>query len=108
MHTPPSSTRSPSPLNPSPHAPPRPQRDAYDVCSTIPSPKERSQCYTCFGIDGDRMMAYYDAVLDLERALTAGGGGSNQGAARQHEQALQQRGRPDTDEFHSATASMAE
>jgi hypothetical protein len=30
------------------------------------------QCYSCWGIDSDRMAAYYDLVLDLERSLEGG------------------------------------
>ncbi|KIZ00737.1 H/ACA ribonucleoprotein complex subunit 1 [Monoraphidium neglectum] len=68
-------------------------RDAFEVCSLIPSPGERSQCYSCWGIDSDRMAAYYDLVLDLERSL--------EGGMVAHHMA-------DPDEFQSVNTSMAE
>lgn len=68
-------------------------RDAYEVCSLIPSPNERSQCYSCWGIDSDRMADYYDAVLALEAAL---------GRSPQPARAA------DPDEFQSAHTSMTD
>lgn len=44
-------------------------RDAYEICSLIPAPNERHQCYSVFGIDADRMTNYYELVLDLEDRL---------------------------------------
>ena len=94
--------------------------DAYDVCSLIPSPNERSQCYSCWGIDGERMAAYYDTVLSLESALTTA---SDADSAAGQQQAQERGGggfmgasfwwlggakSADPDDFHSATASMAE
>ncbi|KAI8464642.1 MAG: hypothetical protein J3K34DRAFT_111942 [Monoraphidium minutum] len=71
-------------------------RDAFEVCSLIPAANERSQCYSCWGIDAERMTSYYEAVLGLEAALTGGAGAA---AARRY---------ADPDEFQSANASMAE
>jgi hypothetical protein len=65
------------------------------VCSLIPAPGERSECYSTWGIDGERMAAYYDTVVGLEAALTAA-------------LPAPARARADPDEFHSATTSMAE
>jgi hypothetical protein len=42
------------------------------VCSLIPAPGERSECYQVFGVDSERMMAYYESVLRLEQALSDG------------------------------------
>lgn len=49
-------------------------RDAYEVCSLIPEPGERGQCYSVFGLDSSRMASYYETVLDLEDRLAAGDG----------------------------------
>eukprot|EP00877_Chromochloris_zofingiensis_P007100 jgi/Chrzof1/2643/Cz11g23180.t1 len=46
-------------------------RDAYEVCSLIPAPNERQDCYSVFGIDGNRMHAYYESVLTMEKQLAA-------------------------------------
>lgn len=91
-------------------------RDAYEQCSTIPAAGERAQCYSCFGLDGDRMARYYDAVLGLEKALQDGGAGGEQragaGAGAGGVGGLWgwpgSRAVQDPDEFHSATASMTE
>lgn len=79
-------------------------RDAYEVCSTIPAPGERAQCYSTWGLDSDRMAAYYETVMGLETALESaprfgpfGGGGVSRAHAR-----------GDSDDFRSASASMAE
>lgn len=44
-------------------------RDAYEVCSLIPDPNERHQCYSVFGVDAQRMASYYDTVAALEEQL---------------------------------------
>eukprot|EP00882_Tetradesmus_deserticola_P001007 GHRQ01001090.1.p1 GENE.GHRQ01001090.1~~GHRQ01001090.1.p1 ORF type:complete len:157 (+),score=55.13 GHRQ01001090.1:165-635(+) len=44
-------------------------RDAYEVCSLIPDPNERHQCYSVFGVDAQRMARYYDTVSRLEEQL---------------------------------------
>lgn len=44
-------------------------RDAYEVCSLIPDPAERVQCYSVFGIDAQRMSSYYEKVTQLEGQL---------------------------------------
>jgi hypothetical protein len=41
------------------------------VCSLIPDPSERSQCYSVFGLDAGRMSAYYDTVCRLESQLAS-------------------------------------
>jgi hypothetical protein len=46
-------------------------RDAYEVCSLIPDPAERVQCYSVFGIDAKRMTSYYETVAQLEGQLTS-------------------------------------
>lgn len=56
---------------PSRPAPTTTQRDAYEVCSLIPDPSERSQCYSVFGLDAGRMSAYYDTVCRLESQLAS-------------------------------------
>lgn len=48
-----------------------PHRDAYEVCSMIPDPSERHQCYSVFGLDAQRMAAYYDTVVRLEHQLSS-------------------------------------
>jgi hypothetical protein len=44
--------------------------DAYEVCSLIPNPHERHQCYTVFGLDANQMANYYDTVVRLEKQLS--------------------------------------
>jgi hypothetical protein len=39
------------------------------VCSLIPDPNERHQCYSVFGVDAQRMASYYDTVSRLEEQL---------------------------------------
>lgn len=46
-------------------------RDAYEVCSLIPDPSERGQCYSVFGIDAQRMNNYFETVSQLEGQLTS-------------------------------------
>eukprot|EP00878_Enallax_costatus_P003406 GHUV01003615.1.p1 GENE.GHUV01003615.1~~GHUV01003615.1.p1 ORF type:complete len:137 (+),score=18.59 GHUV01003615.1:524-934(+) len=46
-------------------------RDAYEVCSLIPDPTERVQCYSVFGIDAQRMNNYYETVSQLEGQLSS-------------------------------------
>lgn len=45
-------------------------RDAYDVCSLIPDPNERHQCYSVFGLDAHKMNNYYETVVRLEQQLS--------------------------------------
>lgn len=45
--------------------------DAYDVCSLIPDPNERHQCYSVFGLDASKMANYYETVVRLEQQLSA-------------------------------------
>ncbi len=46
-------------------------RDAYDVCSLIPDPNERHQCYSVFGLDAHKMANYYETVVRLEQQLSS-------------------------------------
>jgi hypothetical protein len=39
------------------------------VCSLIPDPNERHQCYSVFGVDAQRMASYYETVSRLEEQL---------------------------------------
>lgn len=39
------------------------------MCSLIPDPNERHQCYSVFGVDAQRMASYYDTVAALEEQL---------------------------------------
>lgn len=41
------------------------------ICSLIPDPNERHQCYSVFGVDAHRMAQYYDRVVQLEEQLEA-------------------------------------
>jgi hypothetical protein len=45
--------------------------DAYEVCSLIPDPNERHQCYSVFGLDAQKMANYYDTVVRLEQQLSS-------------------------------------
>lgn len=58
------------------------RRDAYEVCSLIPSADERQQCYSVFGLDASRMNAYYDTVLSLEQQLASDLHGTGERSAR--------------------------
>lgn len=40
------------------------------MCSLIPDPSERQQCYSVFGLDAGRMADYYDTVSRLEAQLS--------------------------------------
>lgn len=44
-------------------------RDAYEVCSLIPDPNERHECYSVFGLDAQQMANYYETVVRLEQQL---------------------------------------
>jgi hypothetical protein len=46
-------------------------RDAYEVCSLIPDPNERDQCYSVFGLDATKMANYYETVVRLEQQLSS-------------------------------------
>eukprot|EP00775_Hariotina_reticulata_P006923 gene6923-7141_t len=46
-------------------------RDAYEICSLIPNPNDRQQCYSVFGLDSKRMANYYETVMQLEDQFAA-------------------------------------
>lgn len=41
------------------------------MCSLIPDPNERHQCYSVFGLDAQRMNNYYETVVRLEQQLSS-------------------------------------
>lgn len=41
------------------------------MCSLIPDPNERHQCYSVFGLDAQKMANYYDTVVRLEQQLSS-------------------------------------
>lgn len=45
--------------------------DAYEMCRHIQSADKRHEMYAHFGLDGEAVERYLDAVLQMERALKA-------------------------------------